>query len=447
VLNEISATDFARAVVFRLPMKTSRTLPALLSALVTLPIFALAEEPKPATIATLRFENATLGEVVNSLRKLSGANIILAPTLRDTKAPDIDLSNVTPGGVMQALTNAMPEIAVRGSVDESGAVYWSLTPRAEADKAKPEPRIVRIFKASTKEKLAGPKLDELLKNISEAAREFCQLNVRGQGRPETQSPTIEAHAGTGLLAVAGTEAEVQVVGQVIQALGGEVVPFTGIVAPVTTTSPLSSSAQATSPEAGNLFVTAYLAVQAGEKAEQEGDGAQAIKKYESAVVMLTQIATTWPAWQTQIVDYRKKRTVEALSRVRDGRLLPAKIAATPVPPAGDSMVSALEGLMARLEDTYKQIEKSHEILEKSHEQSERTRQLLERAREVTETARKRLAEAEKKNDALKADREALQKVQEALKAETLAPQQRGEMQKQADELKKRLEAVAPPQAK
>lgn len=54
----------------------------------------------------------------------------------------------------------------------------------------------------------------------------CEANARAQGRPNTELPTIEAHPPTGIVIVTGEESDVQVLGQVVQALGGEVIPLT-----------------------------------------------------------------------------------------------------------------------------------------------------------------------------------------------------------------------------
>ena len=68
---------------------------------------------------------------------------------------------------------------------------------------------------------------------------------------------------------------------------------------------------------GDLFVNAYMAVQAGEKAEQAGNFKEAISKFRYAAQVLDQISERHPAWQPPIIDYRKKRTAEAIGRMQD----------------------------------------------------------------------------------------------------------------------------------
>src|ERR1700742_517257 len=68
---------------------------------------------------------------------------------------------------------------------------------------------------------------------------------------------------------------------------------------------------------GDLFVNAYMAVQQGEKAEQSGNLKVALTKLRDAASVLDQIATHYPSWQPQIVDYRKTRTADAIARVQE----------------------------------------------------------------------------------------------------------------------------------
>ena len=72
-----------------------------------------------------------------------------------------------------------------------------------------------------------------------------------------------------------------------------------------------------SADPGDLFVNAYMAVQQGEKAEQSGNFKVALSKLRSAASVLDDIATHYPNWQPSIVDYRRSRTAEAISRVQE----------------------------------------------------------------------------------------------------------------------------------
>jgi len=241
-------------------MKTSRSLFACLLALVAWPVLAFSDDGKkdpPAAadarqprigdtynngtnskdltyedvvelqrkqvIDTIHIKDQTYGELVDFLRTKSGVNILVAPELQNEKAPEVEMRHVTVGGVLDAickLTGLHSE-----SRQDGDNVIWFLTPRESA----PKHKICRVFKASAKEKLASPQLEQLLANISDAARKICEVNARAQGRAAAEAPIIEAHAGTGILIVAGTESDVQLVGQVIQVLGGEVVPLTSSV--------------------------------------------------------------------------------------------------------------------------------------------------------------------------------------------------------------------------
>lgn len=111
-----------------------------------------------------------------------------------------------------------------------------------------------------------------------------------------------------------------------------------------------SIADAQSTDPGDLFVSAYMAVQAGEKAEQAGNFKEATSKFRYAAQVLDQISERHPSWQPSIIDYRKKRTAEAITRMQDkigrvgGGKAEAPTAVAPpagVPPAGRSILPGL----------------------------------------------------------------------------------------------------------
>lgn len=107
----------------------------------------------------------------------------------------------------------------------------------------------------------------------------------------------------------------------------------------------ASIADAQSTDPGDLFVSAYMAVQAGEKAEQAGNFKEATSKFRYAAQVLDQISERHPSWQPSIIDYRKKRTAEALTRMQDkiGRVGGGKGEAPPAvaPAPGRSILPGL----------------------------------------------------------------------------------------------------------
>jgi hypothetical protein len=95
---------------------------------------------------------------------------------------------------------------------------------------------------------------------------------------------------------------------------------------------------ASNVDPGDLFVNAYMAVQQGEKAEQNGNFKLALTKLRSAATVLDQIASQFPNWQPQIVDYRKTRTADSITRVQEkiarfggGKAAPADALPEPAP--------------------------------------------------------------------------------------------------------------------
>ena len=64
------------------------------------------------------------------------------------------------------------------------------------------------------------------------------------------------------------------------------------------------------------FVEAFLTVRKGEDEEKNGKLKEAMVNYRTAANMLTRVKQTWPNWQKDIVEFRLKRTMEAIDRVQ-----------------------------------------------------------------------------------------------------------------------------------
>jgi hypothetical protein len=68
-------------------------------------------------------------------------------------------------------------------------------------------------------------------------------------------------------------------------------------------------------DGGDLFVSAYVKAQQGEKAEQAGHMHLALSKLKKAARMLDEIGKKYPFWSPAIVNYRKECTADAIARV------------------------------------------------------------------------------------------------------------------------------------
>ena len=64
------------------------------------------------------------------------------------------------------------------------------------------------------------------------------------------------------------------------------------------------------------FVNAFLSVRKGEDHEKAGDLKAALATYRAAAGILTKIKQTDPNWQKDLVDFRLKRTMEAIDRIQ-----------------------------------------------------------------------------------------------------------------------------------
>jgi chromosome segregation ATPase len=66
------------------------------------------------------------------------------------------------------------------------------------------------------------------------------------------------------------------------------------------------------------FLSAYQAYQQGEKAERDGNSAEALRKYRFAESILVEITSKDPAWQKSVIEYRLKKTREGVDRMQSG---------------------------------------------------------------------------------------------------------------------------------
>lgn len=83
-----------------------------------------------------------------------------------------------------------------------------------------------------------------------------------------------------------------------------------------TLAPLPVCAQATDA-AQQQFVEAFLSVRKGEEQEKAGDLKAALATYRSALRTLTKIKEENPKWQTDLLDFRIKRTLESVDHVQE----------------------------------------------------------------------------------------------------------------------------------
>lgn len=73
---------------------------------------------------------------------------------------------------------------------------------------------------------------------------------------------------------------------------------------------------AESSDPSELFLSAYMSVQSGEKLEAEGKFKLALQKYRYAASLLDQIHEKSPEWQPLIVEYRTKKTKDSIDKVQ-----------------------------------------------------------------------------------------------------------------------------------
>ena len=71
----------------------------------------------------------------------------------------------------------------------------------------------------------------------------------------------------------------------------------------------------TADNPNDSFLNAYTDFQTAARAEAEGNLKGALQKYKETARLLDQITSRWPNWEPTIVDYRKKRTQEAVAKL------------------------------------------------------------------------------------------------------------------------------------
>ncbi len=75
---------------------------------------------------------------------------------------------------------------------------------------------------------------------------------------------------------------------------------------------LASTLQA---DPSDTFLKAYMAVQTGDRLEEEGKLADALSKYRVAAELLDEISRENPEWQPHVLQYRKRKTSEGIARL------------------------------------------------------------------------------------------------------------------------------------
>ncbi len=177
--------------------------------------FAAAQVDMKNTIVNLSLKQGTLGQFVELLSKESSTNILLANDLRDLAVPYIALNNVSAYQALTAICTILhSEAALQETADAHGKIYSIISPQE-----KPE-ATSRVFHVTSPAVDEAAGFQKLLTDIKDAAKLACEVNAKAHGRKTSSFPIIEAHEATGILIVAGFQEEVDLVAQVIQALGG-----------------------------------------------------------------------------------------------------------------------------------------------------------------------------------------------------------------------------------
>ncbi|MEO6787661.1 MAG: hypothetical protein ABI318_16155, partial [Chthoniobacteraceae bacterium] len=83
--------------------------------------------------------------------------------------------------------------------------------------------------------------------------------------------------------------------------------------------------------AQSQFVDVFLTGRKGDDQEKAGDLKGALASFHSALTLLKKIKQENPNWNTELMDYRLKRTLEAIDRVQE------KLGGAPVKPSGNDL--------------------------------------------------------------------------------------------------------------
>ena len=179
-----------------------------------------------------------------------------------------------------------------------------------------------------------------------------------------------------------------------------------------------------------VFLNAFMSVRDAEKLEREENFQAALAKYRYAGSLLDQLHTRHPEWQTMIVEYRQKKTAEAIAALQEKLALEPPVdpealaSATPAHPPGslDAGLPSQAGSLPATSTTDIFEQATRQIRDRMAQlegQLDATRRRLE----ATESERQRMAR--ELNDALRqpvrpvdsAQLEAFQETEKQLKAE------------------------------
>jgi len=227
VVMENKSTDLRVTVVFRM-MKAIPTLLYLL--LATSPL--LAQEAPPATeprvIPSAEFREVKLSEAGAFLTAEGNVNVVVAPDLQDLVVTNVKFQNATAATILNSLAVVDGRFAISSSRPNGEALTIVVLPRKPDEAGAREThafnlRPVYFAMLADQERYAGETGSESVeslnpKQVLEAVLETCEQALLMAGDPTSPAPTFRAQRDTMVLLVAGTPAQMETVGSVIDAI-------------------------------------------------------------------------------------------------------------------------------------------------------------------------------------------------------------------------------------
>ena len=191
-----------------------------------------ADSPtRKSILPSLDLVDANLGDFVEFLGIKSGVNIVVPAETATLTLPTLRLRNVSVYGALKAAFAGsewnLDVVAIK--TPEPGAVeILRIVSRASGGHPVNLPndtKILRVYSLASFLKNAGATpAEESMALLDDAVRKAVTIARRNRGLDESSLPEIRSHEGTKLLLVSGSKTDVDVVEQVVLALGGVAAP-------------------------------------------------------------------------------------------------------------------------------------------------------------------------------------------------------------------------------
>lgn len=168
-----------------------------------------------------------LGAFCRDLSSILDCTVIVPANLRKLTVPECTLRRVNLAMALDAIAEAA-DGQFQFDLGDTGKPIRSGEMKIRVTDARPDPDaavvVGRIFRLPPVDDKAKPTaVDDSLNEILDLTKSAIETLASAKGQPIQKLPTIKMHPQSHILIVAGTVEEIEIIGSVVTALGGEVV--------------------------------------------------------------------------------------------------------------------------------------------------------------------------------------------------------------------------------